>query len=259
MNPKNSDLRDLKIEARVVGRVDVSTLRRLVFENEKVFREDFSGRKLDQFCALGSRFESCTFQRMQIEDASFGAGRQQSLYVDCSFDGSRMYNWGGRARFVRCSFRNVKLRESFCFNVELIDCIFTGQLKGVVFNGRPLPGQRGILGLKRNEFHGNDFSGAELVDVDFRTGIDLGKQVLPSGPDYLYLADAKSSLQRARREALDWPASEVRRVVLIWINSTLEDVERGQKQKIYRTKDCDLPGIGREETEAYLELLRKYA
>ena len=260
MSEENRDQTDLKIDVRVVGRMRINPDRHLVFSDANLRGEDFSGRKLDQFCAMGSRFESCRFDRIHAKDACFGAGRLQSEYVECSFDGARMtLTAGGHARLVRCSFKEVDLRDWFCFNVELIDCTFTGQLRKVVFNGKPLPGQRGIVGLRRNEFRGNDFSGAELIDVAFRTGIDLSQQRLPFGPDYRYISDAENSFQRARAEAIGWQDLELRQVVLRWLDSRLEDVKSGQKQMLYRPKDYyGFGGMKREELDAYFELLRRY-
>jgi hypothetical protein len=38
-----------------------------------------------------------------------------------------------------------------------------------------------------------------LIDVSFRTGIDLSQQRLPSGPDYLYLPNAAETMRRGAR------------------------------------------------------------
>lgn len=267
------DIDPANVKARAVGRAKIRPNRMLEFTNRTITGDDFSGRRLDSFQSDNSTFDSCRFDRLRLKYcASFGSGRKQSVYRDCSFDGAKLcMGIGGHYRFERCSFRDVDLWEWFCFEVEIVDCVFTGKLRGVVFNGRvqdsaydPLKDEefdpRVLLGRERNEFHGNDFSGAELIDVAFRTGIDLTKQRVPSGPDYLYIPDALTTLQRARAEAISWASSEVRRVVLIWIESRLEDVKRGQKQMLYRVKDYHrFPGIKREESEAYLGLLRKYA
>jgi hypothetical protein len=111
---------------------------------------------------------------------------------------------GGLSRFVRCSFRNVNIRNWLCFAVELIDCTFSGKLQQAVFNGTPLAQKRALLGRDRNEFHGNDFSAADLIDVGFRTGIDLTRQRLPSGPEYLYLPNAREAVGRARSGIMRW-------------------------------------------------------
>jgi len=162
--------------------VDPNSIRRLVFDHEELDGSDFSGRHLDQFVSIGSRFQSCRFAKMRIDDGSFGAGRETSEYLDCTFDGSMIRSAvGGNYRFVRCSFRNIDLRDWFCFCVEVVDCVFTGTLRKVVFNGTVPKDQRKDAGRERNRFEGNDFSGAVLIDVDFRTGIDLHRQKFPPG------------------------------------------------------------------------------
>jgi uncharacterized protein YjbI with pentapeptide repeats len=170
----------IRVNARLVGHVGVNSIRRLVFDHEEVDGGDFSGRHLDQFVSIGSRFQSCRFVKMRIEGGSFGAGRETSEYLDCTFDGSRIsFGPGGYTRFVRCSFRNVDLRDWFCFSVEIVDCVFTGRLQKVVFNGTVPEADRKDAGRDQNQFEGNDFSGAVLIDVDFRTGIDMERQRMP--------------------------------------------------------------------------------
>jgi hypothetical protein len=107
---------------------------------------------------------------MRIGNWVTGAGERPSVYVDCVFDGSRIrFNPGGLARFERCSFRDVELRDWMSFGTELIDCVYTGKMRRSFFNGRP--GLHATPGLDRdrNEFRGNDFSGMEFIDVGFRT------------------------------------------------------------------------------------------
>jgi hypothetical protein len=57
---------------------------------------------------------------------------------------------------------------------------------------------------ERNGFIGNDFSSADFVDVDFRGGIDLTKQILPTGPDYIYIADTGMAAKIAAELATEF-------------------------------------------------------
>ena len=59
-----------------------------------------------------------------------------------------------------------------------------------VFNGKPLRRSLWSRQRRRNEFRDNDFAELELLDVSFRTGIDLDLQRLPSGQRYTLLPDA---------------------------------------------------------------------
>jgi hypothetical protein len=100
-------------------------------------------------------------------------------------------------------------------------CVFTGRLRTVKFwaghpaeqllrhyegherfcatHGLPPPSAATRAPMLReiNEFHGNDFSGVELVSVEFRRGVDLTRQVLPTAEGYLYLPDAGAAIDGA--------------------------------------------------------------
>jgi uncharacterized protein YjbI with pentapeptide repeats len=184
----------------------------LALEEGHFTEADFSDLELQKLVVIHCRLEECRFERMIVEHASFGGGFLMSTYEGCSFDGSHFSGPSfGRARFENCSFRDVELTGLFGFNAEFIDCVFTGRAKGVVFHGAPdesladrLDEARslykefrmadlkkrideasrvigdGFHDRQRNEFRGNDFSGMELIDVDFRNGINLADQVLPS-------------------------------------------------------------------------------
>lgn len=221
----------LEIQARSLGHVHVRESDFLKFDNEQRQGEDFSSRKLKGFSAHGCKFVSCRFEKMRIESGSFGSGRKISEYVDCSFDGSRISRIaGGYTRFERCSFRDVDLRKWFCFDVEMIDCTFSGKMNECVFNCTPRDENQQLIRGKQNEFHGNDFSAMKLEGVSFRTGIDLSKQKLPVGPEYLYLPDAEVAVRQVRAEVITWRDLELRQQALATIRVLEFELEGGQRQ-----------------------------
>jgi hypothetical protein len=247
----------MKFEARSVGRIRIREDRRIVLDHVQLSGSDFSGRKLLQFAIVGSRLESCRFDRVRIDDAAFGAGPEISSFIDCSFDGARMrLGPGGYTRFERCSFRDVDLRDWFCFEVELIECTFSGRLRKAFFNGTvpSYDDYRKIVGRDRNEFRGNDFSEMELIDVAFRTGVDLSQQCLPSGPKYLYLPDAPSSVRRARSEVIGWQDLELRRRAMALMRTLESELEGGQRQLLLR--EDDFSTAPHEAVHRVFELLR---
>lgn len=203
--------------------------------------EDFSGLTLDQFYADGSRFRECHFERMVVTSAVLGSNHLgvNTEYVDCVFDGSRLtMTSAGYSRFVRCSFRDIVISDWICFSLELIDCDFTGaRLEQCVFNGTVPPKDARRLRRTRNEFHGNDFSAAELIDVGFRTGIDLSLQKLPQGPDYFYVPDLAQAVRIGRAHVDDFDDSDLRENVEIFLDLAEENLEGGQRQTLYRPKD----------------------
>jgi hypothetical protein len=228
----------MKIEAKISGHEKVRTKDYLDVEDQDVEGADFSGLKLRGFSGIGSRFTRCAFEKVKIGNAAFGAGQEQSLYVECSFDGARIEAAApGNARFERCSFRDVKLKNWFCWELELVDCVFSGRGDGLLFNGVPDEDQHKELGRPSNEYRGNDFSGMDLRDCAFRRGIDLRKQQLPSGSGYLTLVDARAAVVFARREVSGWDDDERRRHALQLLGIFMEDVANGQDQLFIRPDD----------------------
>jgi hypothetical protein len=159
---------------------------------------------------------------------------------------------------VRCSFQDVVIRNWICFAVELIDCKFSGRPETAIFNGALLGDQRAMIGRASNEFHGNDFSAMNLIDVAFRTGIDLTKQILPSGDDYLYLPHAASAVARARSRVVAWDDEEMRRGATVIIQALEYGLLGGQQQLLLRASNSyGIAGIPRKAVDGLFALLRE--
>jgi hypothetical protein len=182
--------------------------------------------------------ERCAFDGSAITSASFGAGRLVSEYVGCSFDGATLkMGPGGIARFVDCTFENTVIENWFCFAVEVVGCTFSGRLRKVSFNGAVRSDYRKIIDRATNQFERNDFARAKLVDVAFRTGVDLTRQQLPSEPEYTYLKDAAAAVRRARIwfNALEDPSAKKHALGVLRVME--EDVAEGQEQLLMRADD----------------------
>jgi uncharacterized protein YjbI with pentapeptide repeats len=128
----------VEIRARIKGRIDVPKDAYLTFEGAERVGETFSGRKLDKMRMSASSFTGCEFTDMRIGNWVTGGGRTTvTTYTECAFDRSRIrFNPGGLARFERCSFRDVDLRDWMCFETELVDCVLTGRMRGGSSTGR---------------------------------------------------------------------------------------------------------------------------
>jgi uncharacterized protein YjbI with pentapeptide repeats len=128
----------VEIRARVKGRVDVPKDAYLTFEGAELVGETFSGRKLNKMLMSEGSFTRCEFTDMRIGNWVTGAARTTvTTYTECVFARSWIrFNPGGLARFERCSFRDVDLRDWMCFETELVDCAFTGRLRGGSSTGR---------------------------------------------------------------------------------------------------------------------------
>lgn len=228
----------MDFDVRRVGRSRVSDDDRVVLSGQRLVGADFGGRRLEQFSAEGCRFEACRFDGAAIDSASFGAGRSVSEYVGCSFDGATLrMGPGGYARFVDCSFETVVIEHWFCFAVEVVGCAFSGRLKKVVFNGSVPSDKQEVAGRQTNQFEGNDFSRAKLVDVGFRTGIDLTRQRLPAGDEYTFLGDAATAVRRARTAYNAWDDPEWKKRARGVLAVMEEDVAAGQGQLLIRADD----------------------
>ena len=245
----------IEVKTRSLGYTKIREDQLLTFDHERVSKADFSKRKLLQLAAVGSRFEQCRFDKIRVESCSLGAGKETSEYIDCSFDGARMHmGAGGYARFVRCSFRDVDLRDWYCFAVELVDCTFSGRLRKAIFNGAVRDDMQHAARRTHNEFRGNDFSEIRLEDVAFRTGVALTQQKLPTGPEYLYLPNAEATIQRARVEVMGWRDLELRQPAMGMIKSLEEELLGDQHQLLLRLDDY--PKSTRQADEALFALLR---
>lgn len=256
----NPDDYPWKIEALEVGYKKPDPDQYMTLDHVHDRNVDYSGRKLDLFTAVGSRFEHCRFDKVRFGNIVFGGGREQSEYFECSFDGIRSdYYLTGFSRFVHCSFRDVDLRGWRCDKTEFIDCVFTGRLEECIFYGTVPEKDRPWVGREKNEFRGNDFSGCDLVDVAFRAGIDLEQQRLPTGPDYLYIPDAAAAIERAKRGLIDWmPGTELQRTAQVLVSSDAMDVASGQRQLLLRLPDLYLSAgrFPREAIDKVIELYR---
>jgi uncharacterized protein YjbI with pentapeptide repeats len=240
---------------------------------------DYSGRRVDSLSVRDSRFERCRFDRIRANGVAFSTGYGASEYVDCSFDGVRLGSVvAGFSRFVRCSFRDVDIKGLGGDYLELVDCVFTGEVRATIFwgaapqpeaekgyesslrffarEGRAEPvGYRELARRPSNEFRGNDFSGAELIDVSFR-GIDLTQQRLPGGDGYLYLPDAEVTINRALEMIGDRPEGpDVER----FLRGTLgRELSFGQRQLLLRPADFGTKGTEQRIVTAFA-LLRAAA
>jgi hypothetical protein len=142
----------------------------------------------------------------------------------------------------------------------MIDCTFSGRLKAAIFNGMVPEDERAMIGRVSNEFRGNDFSALDLIDVTFRTGIDLSKQILPSGEDYLYLPHAASAVSRAKAGVADWSDETMRRAATPIFQGLEYELLGGQQQLLLRLSDFHATsGLPREAVDGVLALLKEGA
>jgi uncharacterized protein YjbI with pentapeptide repeats len=223
------------------------------FDRATLVDVDLTNTRFDSFAATASVFERCNFRSMVVErGGGLGLGRLQTVYRDCTFErADPRHVMPGNARFERCAFQD--LRGWRCFTAEFVECTFTGRLDDVKFFGRPLDdsGRHERLKPPRtvNEVAGNDFSRARVTDVDFRYGVDLSRQKLPAGPEYVRLSRLQERVARAQATVeREWtgPEQEETLVMLSYFR------DRWQ-QELFDRRDVDL--ASREVRERVWDLL----
>lgn len=172
---------------------------------------DFSNRSFGVFTEYGGTFLRCDFSEASFEQ--FSVGHQgQTRFVDCRFQRTRFplgNTFFGDSRFERCVFDGARLRDLRVDAAEFVDCVFRGRVWHTIFFGMPL-GSNGNLNRSHNEWRGNDFSEADLVDVDFRD-IDLRAQRWPDDPEEYALIDRiDERVEAAMAPVRHWPDGALR-------------------------------------------------
>lgn len=195
-------------------------------------------RGVTTFGAEASRFLRCDFSGARWKQCHWGDGPQQSVYIECNFDGASLQApTPGNARFVRCTFRNANLKSWYCVAVEMIDCVFSGSLELVAFAGAVRPPYEGRVERQRNQFAGNDFSQASFRDVGFRYGIDLNTQRLPNSPDWLRVRNATAALAAAEGLVNTWEDLQQRGRAQGLLKTLADESQGGQEDLFLEIAD----------------------
>ncbi len=247
---------DFEIRVRSKGYVKLPLEGDVYVDHEQVKGVDYSGMGMKHFGSHGSRFEDCNFSKLRLDSLSFGAGKEKSEYINCTFDGSKFFSNTllGRARFVNCSFRNIRSSRFRLSAGDLINCVFSGRMDSTQIWGRTGP-KADIYGDFVNTIEGNDFSAVDFGDIDFRCGVDLQKQVLPTGPDYLFIPEAETVLNRAYKDAAILQDLELRRTLLQTIDINLEIVRAGQQDLFVSRRR--VPKVVSKDYETFFDFIRQ--
>jgi hypothetical protein len=204
------------------------------FEGASVVGCDLGNQRVPLFQAADTTFASCDFSRIRIDMGTMGV-IGGAVYRDCRFARADLARaLPGVARFERCSFEGTRIDRWFGFQAEFVDCTFTGTFRTVRFYGTVGPAEiASRVGRTINAFHGNDFSQADLSDVEFVGGIDLDRQRWPTGAGYQRVDDLEARVTAARRLVGAWPASAERDAALSEL-ATMAEVYRGQRSMFRR-------------------------
>ncbi|MBU6423636.1 MAG: pentapeptide repeat-containing protein [Chloroflexota bacterium] len=196
----------------------------VLLQRARVADVDFGRASFDRLAPTGCTFVSCDFRTATIDKKLLPLFRakERNVFRDCRFDGVDLRGVDPRAsRFEGCVFDRADMSGWNATTAEFVDCRFGGRTAHIRFYGRPWGPGASELDPKRtlNDFHGNDFSAAELVDVTFVMGIDIAKQRWPESPEYVRLDRIHQRLTRGRAEILRWKDLERRSEALQMLQS----------------------------------------
>jgi hypothetical protein len=194
---------------------------------------DFRKARFDKFQLGVGNFVACDFRGIRLDEkfAPLFMTRPRSTFTSCKFDGADLRQISPEGtRFEKCSFDDARLDGWNPVRAEFVECRFAGTVRSVTFSGRPAgPGSTRIDPVRsKNDFRGNDFRDAQLVDTVFVFGIDLGQQRWPEGNDYVRLDKFHRRLEAARADILGWEAGEIRTAGLAMLQSL---AQRWQDQR----------------------------
>lgn len=221
---------------------------------------DFGRASFDRMSPSGCLFLTCDFRDAKLDrrmQPLFKA-RRRNTFRDCRFDGADMRAIDpGTSRFERCSFEGTDIDGWTTATAEFIDCRFSGRLQHVRFYGTPWGAAANELEPKRaqNEFSGNDFRAAELIDVAFLMGIDIAKQRWPESDEYVRLDRIHQRLTRGRSELLTLKNIDERRDALEMIQ-TLSFLYMRQNEVVARRVDPDGSAAPEVQTKVWDALAR---
>ena len=107
---------------------------------------------------------------------------------------------------------------------------------------------------KRNDFYGNDFREAELIDTMFIGGIDLDAQRLPESSEYVRVNDALERIEEARVQIHSWQDTAAARRVSSVLNVLEYEATEDQRDVFVRKADLDYD-MPREVSASMWQLL----
>ena len=194
---------------------------------------DFRKARFDKFQLAVGNFVACDFRGLRLDEkfAPFFVTRPRSTFTSCKFDGADLRQISPEGtRFEKCSFDDARLDGWTPARAEFVECRFAGKILSVTFSGRPAgPGSTRIDPVRsKNDFRGNDFRDAQLIDTVFVFGIDLEQQRWPLGDDYVRLDKFHRRLEAARADILGWETGEMRTAGLAMLQSL---AQRWQDQR----------------------------
>jgi uncharacterized protein YjbI with pentapeptide repeats len=151
----------------------------------------FSGARCDDWRLWDTEINDCDFARASLRNAAVGTwhdGRRNSWrHVDFSRADFRI-GVSKQASYQDCNFSKAKLTKVQFSQCSFVRCHFDGDVRGVLFDGRPLddspaPPPMAGVDFTRANFHEVEFKGLALADVQLPD--DSAVRLIPNFPSVL--------------------------------------------------------------------------
>lgn len=246
----------MKIEVSKVG-IRPTPPNILLLKSETIVGAHYEKLRLDAISISACHLKQCVFDDVHAESVNLGGGLSQSTYEDCFFSNCDfIFGAVGNVRLQNCRFRRCNLTNLVSGTLEVVGCTFEDtRIKRGAFHATSSDLALYLPVRDRNEFYDNDFSSAKLVDVDFRAGIDLYAQRLPTGESYIFVGDTCQTAALAQiLVAQDLRPGESAR-----LKSTISLLKfycsTGQKQQLLATQT--LGSVAKHIREALGEICAK--
>ncbi|WP_170284677.1 pentapeptide repeat-containing protein [Kribbella amoyensis] len=147
------------------------------FMNSSVEDCVFEGASCRDWRLWGSAVEGSSFEGADLRDAALGTWHdgRSNTWRDINFAGGDLRGvLFSAGRLEGCRFIGTRISGAKFHNVNIVDCVFSGRMQNVLFDGRKLQSETIAAPLASV-----DFTGASFVDVEFR-GYAFSDVRLPS-------------------------------------------------------------------------------
>jgi uncharacterized protein YjbI with pentapeptide repeats len=235
--PKGIELHEGRIDLRgielmgldrsVPGQGTRGSARDVMLTGVRWRRIDFSGANLQHLRLFSSTVEDCLFEDTPcddlrlwdttVTDSSFAKAKlrhsaigtwhekKRNRWRNVSFDAADLSNASAEAcELSGVSFRGARLNGMDFSQAQVVDCVFTGKMKDVLFDGRKLPERADPAALRRVEFRDAVFD-----EVEFR-GCLFDEVRLPNQPGVRLINNFPVVARKAIELAAEFPTDYAR-------------------------------------------------
>jgi uncharacterized protein YjbI with pentapeptide repeats len=156
----------------------------------------FDRCRLDDLRVWRTDFANVSFRSADLRDAVLGGTRdddsRRNTFQDVDFTAADMRgSIYGAAEFLRCKFNRAKLVKVDFQSSAFTDCIFEGELRGVLFYRKGFDCER----FPPNEMKRVDLRRAKLRWSEFK-GLDLDEVLFPEDDDHIVVDNFPQTLER---------------------------------------------------------------